>query len=169
LTPNQIEFLAEDTIITIVPNFKMESLIFVSGEYGPFERSLPVKVPLWLAVSLKKKKMCNIETPKWMSFEYLEQQYIQENKVTEGFVGLPDYFIEISTILLKLCPDIKNADKIRSLIQDILIRRQNKLNSSLKILKNNEPISTLEFINFSIMEINRVRPFFVSGINNLYK
>ncbi|EGC31908.1 hypothetical protein DICPUDRAFT_39223 [Dictyostelium purpureum] len=174
LTPNQIEFLAEDTIITIVPNFKMESLIFLSGEYGPFIPSFPVKVPLWLAVSLKKKKKCNIVPPEWMSFDYLEQQYIQENRVTDGFVDLPDNFIEISTMLLSSCPeDINDVNKIRSLIEDILNRRQSKLNNSLmnhlQSLKDNEPISTMEFKNFSMMEINRVRSSFVSGINHLYK
>ncbi|KYR02631.1 GINS complex subunit 2 [Tieghemostelium lacteum] len=173
-TASQIEFLAEDTNISIIPNFKMEELVFLSGEYGPFVPSLPMEVPLWLGISLKKKKKCIIQAPIWMNIEYLEDKYAQENKPGSGFIELPEHFIEISNLILSTAPDdIKDVNKIRGIIEDILNTRQSKLNDSLKKAiessKENEPISTFTLTNLTMMEINRIRTAFVSGINHLFK
>ncbi|KAM9973671.1 hypothetical protein ACTFIW_010785 [Dictyostelium discoideum] len=174
LLPSQIEFLAEDTTITVVPNFKMESLIFLSGEYGPFVPSFPIEIPLWLAISLKKKKKCTITPPDWMTYNKLNAKYQEENKIKDGFIELPENFIEISSLLLANCPDdIKDINIIRILIRDIISRRENKLEESLKSHLNSltdfESVTTMEFKNFSMMEINKIRASYVSGINDLNK
>ncbi|KAK5581901.1 hypothetical protein RB653_003481 [Dictyostelium firmibasis] len=174
LSPSQIEFIAEDTTITVIPNFKMESLIFLSGEYGPFVPSFPIDIPLWLAISLKKKKKCTITPPDWMTYNKLQSRYQEENKINDGFVELPENFIEISILLLTNCPDdIKDINNIQRLIENILYRRESKLKQSfsnhLKSLADDESLTTMEFKNFSMMEINKVRPPFVSGANKLYK
>lgn len=43
----------------------------VQGDYGPFHPNFPVKVPLWLAVMLHKRKKCRIEPPDWLQSEHL--------------------------------------------------------------------------------------------------
>lgn len=61
------EFLAQDELITIIPNFKRENpLHLLSGDFGPFEPLTPISVPLWLALTLKKRKNCKIQIPVWM-------------------------------------------------------------------------------------------------------
>ena len=37
------------------------------GDFGPFLPQLATKVPLWLAVALKKRGKCTIRSPEWMS------------------------------------------------------------------------------------------------------
>eukprot|EP01132_Coremiostelium_polycephalum_P003688 gene3688-4593_t len=172
LSPNQIEFLAEDVTISIIPNFKLDSLHFLSGEYGPFEPSFPVDVPLWLALTLKKKKKCKIEIPYWMSLEYLNNQYDKENNLVTEFVDLPEFFIEISTMLLTVAPeDIKNVNEVRNKLEDIFNRRQSKINDTIVKTLKLQPnlLSTLELNNLSMMEINRIRGSLISGMNHLYK
>jgi len=97
LSPAEIEFMAEDEIVTIVPNFQMEHLHFISvrggsaacaasgrpaadgapaglpcahvrpqGSYGPFRPQRPATVPLWLAVTLKKRAKCKIQPPDFL-------------------------------------------------------------------------------------------------------
>jgi len=96
LSPAEIEFMAEDEIVTIVPNFQMEHLHFISvragarrvwtiadprltvrpsichastsaqGSYGPFRPQRPATVPLWLAVTLKKRAKCKIQPPEFL-------------------------------------------------------------------------------------------------------
>lgn len=46
---------------------------FISGTYGPFKPAKPVTVPLWLAVYLKQRKKCDVQTPNWMDVEYLKK------------------------------------------------------------------------------------------------
>ena len=62
------EFLAEEEQIEIIPNFKYnKQLNLISGDFGPFQPSIPCKVPLWLALNLKRQYKCTIIIPKWVT------------------------------------------------------------------------------------------------------
>ncbi|RUS14139.1 hypothetical protein BC938DRAFT_477519 [Jimgerdemannia flammicorona] len=93
-TPAEIEFLAENLVISIIPSYKMDPIHLLAvclfppdpkepqqilrsnnssstpkpqGTYGPFFPPLKVDVPLWLALTLKKNQKCAIVPPEWMS------------------------------------------------------------------------------------------------------
>ncbi|KAL9275050.1 DNA replication complex GINS protein PSF2-like protein [Drosera capensis] len=81
-SPAEMEFLAEDELMEIVPNMRIESLPhqkkssrmepplrLISGDYGPFQPQIVTQVPMWLAVALKKRGKCTIRPPEWMSVE----------------------------------------------------------------------------------------------------
>ena len=51
----------------MIPQFKGGKLHFVGGDVGPFVPAVPVDVPLWLAITLKKRGRCKIQPPEWMS------------------------------------------------------------------------------------------------------
>lgn len=62
-----VEFLAEEELVEIEPNFKFNKPInLISGTFGPFQPTVPVKVPLWLAVDLQQKHKCTIKIPPWV-------------------------------------------------------------------------------------------------------
>ncbi|WVZ08433.1 hypothetical protein V8G54_021779 [Vigna mungo] len=63
----ELEFIAEDEIVDIVPNLKMGPLNFICGDFGPFTPQIVTQVPLWLAIALKKRGKCSIRPPQWMS------------------------------------------------------------------------------------------------------
>ncbi|CAN0521576.1 unnamed protein product, partial [Scytosiphon promiscuus] len=58
LTAAELEFIAEDELIEIVPKFKHGPLHLIQGDFGPFVPQARAKVPLWLAISLKKRQKC---------------------------------------------------------------------------------------------------------------
>lgn len=45
----------------------MVDFLNLQGNFGPFYPQIPIKVPLWLAVALKKRGKCTIRPPQWMS------------------------------------------------------------------------------------------------------
>ena len=53
--PAEREFLCEDEIVEIIPNFRGDRLSLISGNFGPFKPAKPVNVPLWLAIYLKQR------------------------------------------------------------------------------------------------------------------
>jgi GINS complex subunit 2 len=53
-----LEFNAEQTTVTVIVNFREDVLHLIAGSVGPFRPSLPVDVPLWLALHLKKARKC---------------------------------------------------------------------------------------------------------------
>lgn len=61
-------FLAEDELIEIVPNFKHDHILhLINGDFGPFRPAIPVKIPLWMALNLYRQQKCKINLPEWIS------------------------------------------------------------------------------------------------------
>ena len=93
MNPAEVEFLAENQSIQIVPNFSHDRLYLICGEVwkirflsylqfiatvsqnvvfliskvGPFRPGIPVQVPLWLALNLKQRQKCRLTAPEWYS------------------------------------------------------------------------------------------------------
>lgn len=65
---NQLEFIAQEEKVQIVPNFSSGRIAMLTGECGPFEPLTPVEVPLWVACQFKKMKKCSITPPEWMTY-----------------------------------------------------------------------------------------------------
>jgi hypothetical protein len=42
-------------------------VVYLKGDIGPFEPSVPTKVPLWLAVHFRQRQKCRIECPEWIN------------------------------------------------------------------------------------------------------
>ncbi|KAH8501544.1 hypothetical protein H0E87_016367 [Populus deltoides] len=97
-SPGEIEFMAEDELVEIVPNLRMDSLNFICGDYVPFHPQLAAQVPLWLAVALKKRGKCTIRPPQWMSIENLAQ-VLELERDSHAFQPLPFHYLEISRLL----------------------------------------------------------------------
>jgi GINS complex subunit 2 len=85
------------------------SFNLISGEFGPLRPGFPCDLPLWLALTLRRKNKCNIQCPMWMSTEFLNES-IEREKKTEELGELPYFYVEISQLLLLYAKDdIPNA------------------------------------------------------------
>jgi len=118
-TELELEFLAEDAVIKIIPNFRSdeEKFFALSGDLGPFTPGEMVQVPLWIGVQLKKLSRCSIVSPSWLQKDFLLQvrQMEKENAV---FQDLHPHYLEIATLLLTVAPDdIEDASLIRTIIE----------------------------------------------------
>merc|ERR1712224_1108513 len=74
-TYRELEFFAEDEIIEIVPRFSLPGngkLKLFSGIYGPLRSNTKVKVPLWLAILLRRECKRSIIIPLWLNIENLK-------------------------------------------------------------------------------------------------
>jgi GINS complex subunit 2 len=96
---NELEFLAENIIIEIIPNFKKDELNLLCGKFGPFKPNRPTKVPLWLALQYKKNRKCRIVPPGWLEFEILANKVEQEKNNENNLQELTFYFFEILLLL----------------------------------------------------------------------
>lgn len=100
---------------------------------GPFEAGVGTRVPLWLALLLRKKHYCTIvvaflkfdkkkrkssvQTPNWLSPDELRRYLVAETE-NAGLTELPNYFFEIAHILVREAhEDLLESD----LVSDILL------------------------------------------------
>ncbi|KAK9865039.1 hypothetical protein WJX84_004805 [Apatococcus fuscideae] len=173
LSPEQLEFFAEDVSVKIIPNFSLSrasqgSAHCIGGDYGPFQPNFPMEVPLWLALYLHRHKKCRIEAPDWMSIDSLQGLYEQERLIAAGFQPIPYHYIEVSRLLLMFAKDSfgNSFHRTRELVEMIRKVRFNKIDSGLQILQG--PM-TVKLNNLSAMELNTIRPFFAGALDQFWK
>ena len=80
MDPAEVEFIAENKNVSIVPNFNFDRIYLISGDVGPFRAGLPVQVPIWMATNLRQRQKCRIIAPDWMETEKLEQVKEEESQ-----------------------------------------------------------------------------------------
>ena len=162
------EFLAEETLIMIIASIDHPLFRFISGDFGPLVSGLPCMVPLWLALTLRKRGMCSITIPRWMEVANLEKSLASE-RVESFLTPLPFNYIEISQLLLNHSKDqIKSPDQTAVLIQDLEQVRMDRLSiGMLDLAKRAELGSEMPIVNLndiSSMEISSISKFLCSSI-----
>lgn len=124
-----------------------------------------LEVPLWVAIILKSQDKCNVVAPDWLSLSYLRRKYEEEVKTPHKFSDLPGSWLEVSKILLaKASDDLPEpAHQFKSILQDL---REIRLAKSRKgLMELNE--SNIQLDGLSMMEINEIRPFVLTVMNQL--
>ncbi|KAG8034557.1 hypothetical protein G9C98_007633 [Cotesia typhae] len=170
MDPHEVEFLGEKKQVEIVPNFNLGQVHLISGSIGPFRAGLPVKVPIWLAVTLKQQQKCRILSPDWMQLENLES--IKENeKQSKDFTRMPnDHYMDQAHILLNAASDdLVEVDSIRTSVKDIWDTRMSKLRTSIDELFRDENGEHALLNNLTLMEITSVRSLLPSAMDQLQR
>ncbi|GBE79922.1 Psf2-domain-containing protein [Sparassis latifolia] len=163
VSPAELELIACEQLVEIIPLVTMDRTVFISGSYGPLRPPSKCKIPIWMATNLKLKKKCHIVPPDWLNVDFLQDRLTRET-TEQAFSELPFRFAEVAKVLLDVAPDdFPNTDKIRALLQDIREARQAKSRAGLSKLDHSE----LSLPNLCSMEINEIRPFFVRAMGVL--
>eukprot|EP00871_Galdieria_phlegrea_P002984 jgi/Galph1/3687/GphlegSOOS_G2340.1 len=157
LVTEEIEFFAEDELVEIIPNIQLPVVNLVAGDFGPFEVGVPIKVPLWLAISLKEAKRCRIMPPSWLNEEFLSAKVEEErNNPNSGLVGMHLHYLEITSKLLHYAPDdLEQSLQIRRVLEDLMELRTGKLRKGLSSIRERTPFIKLNHISW--MELNSLR------------
>lgn len=95
LSLQRAEFMAEDELIEINPMIHSGVISLMCGDFGPFEPSIETRVPLWLALALKKLRRCRIIPPRWLSHTQIKRYLQEELENDSQLCVLPMYFSEV--------------------------------------------------------------------------
>ncbi|CDH58526.1 dna replication complex gins protein psf2 [Lichtheimia corymbifera JMRC:FSU:9682] len=164
-TPREIEFLAGNETITIIPTVKLPKLDFIQGTIGPFQPPLKSTVPVWLALLMKRNNLCTVVPPEWLTVENLTSK-LEDEQTEPEFSQLPFRYMELSHMLLEVAStDIPNAEQVRRLLKDLRETRQAKTRLGIQSLDD----ESLMMNNMSLMEINEIRPLFIRAFNEMRK
>lgn len=122
------EFLSEDELIEIVPNFKYErQLNLINGDFGPFVPAMPTRVPVWMALNLFRQQKCKINLPQWL----VDLEAIHEEQVNSpGLIKMPcDHWREMIKLL-----ESHNVPMPNKIIEALIERRNAILKRSVHSL-----------------------------------
>ncbi|ODV80936.1 DNA replication complex GINS protein PSF2 [Suhomyces tanzawaensis NRRL Y-17324] len=165
LTPSEINFMAENELITILPRYSMNKIELIGTKVPALRAMRREEIPLWIAVVLKSQDKCSIVPPSWLNLTYLKEKYDEEIRKPLRFSDLPPNWLEVSKILLaKASDDLADpTHQLRSILQDL---REIRLVKSRKGLRElNE--SNIQLNGLSLLEINELRPFVLTVMNKL--
>ncbi|CRK93071.1 CLUMA_CG006482, isoform A [Clunio marinus] len=164
MDPEEIEFIGENVSTGIIPNFNFEAIHLISNTIGPFKAGLPMYVPLWLGIHMKKQQKCRLVLPTWIDRDLLEDKK-EEEKRDPNFTKMPceNYMVVSKLLFTHAADDIPNIDEVKTLIKDIFDIRQAKLRSTIDlVLIGNSSMESdikVSFNNLTLLEINTARPF----------
>ena len=161
INARESDYISENYLIEIIPNFHAEKISLVSGEYGPFKPNKIIKIPLWLAVKYRNNNQCKIIIPSTYENSYLNGVLESEKENKVSLFDLPPNFFEISNILFNNAEDdFEDLKKTRCFVADIKTIRQNKINNMLKNIKNEDLY--LKLNGLTSMELEQIRPLLKS-------
>ncbi|XP_014244159.1 DNA replication complex GINS protein PSF2 [Cimex lectularius] len=166
----EIEYLAEQEEITIIPKFSDQRVIhLISGDIGPFRAGVPCVVPIWVAINLRKRHKCTLVLPDWMDPAVLEIK-VEEEKTSRVFTKMPsDHYLGIAHLLFSnALEDIANSDQIRTLLKDLWDVRVSKARSSAdSFLKNGGRHAGIDYL--TQLEICTLRPLLLDALDTVFK
>ena len=172
LNCSENEFLAEEQLINITPEFDHAEFYFISGKYGPFTSNFDVDVPLWLAITLRKQGKCRIAIPEWMSVESLEA-CVHKERASKNLTELPFHYIEIAQLLLNNArEDIQSPDRVAVLVQDIENIRMDRVRLGVmnisETVSRGDAVLSVGLYNVAAMEIFTIKRFFLNSMNAFF-
>lgn len=140
-SPDEIEFIASDEPITIIPSHRLLNIhryLLASTPTGPLRPPLRAEVPLWLALTLRKRRKCQIVPPDWLNADHLRSVLDEELKDEERFATLPFHYMETAALLLEVAAeDIPRSDLVRTLLKDLREARQVKTRDGFQAIRVN--------------------------------
>jgi len=171
-TSAQTQFEAEEELISIVPRLSLPRLHLLRGDFGPFEPSETVEVPIWFAMMLRQRQSCSIVCPQWLKVATI-QEFVRNEKSIQGFQPLPSFhFMEIAAILLEIAEsDVVGAGNdpsiLRATLEELWGCRGNKLRDGMIMVAKAETLVSVETLNLTAMEVNKVRDFLCESVGQL--
>ena len=153
-TGSEMEFMCEEEFVSVIPNFSQDPipLLGASQPIGPFKPPVPIQIPLWMAITLKKQRKVQIELPPWMRLDALTEWREQEKNI-EAFVRPPIHsYIEVAKVLMHYARDdmergtggggVSSKD-IEERLGDIQDIRQAKIKKGLDLIGTDTPYITV--------------------------
>lgn len=163
--PSELHFLAENETVGILPRQPSSSLPLVSGQVPEMRSMRRVDVPLWLAMTLKKQRRCQIIPPDWMEEKNLQRILAHEQNFPDSFATVDWHWLEIAQILLAGAADdlTSSPHVLRNLVRDIREIRESKARVGMHELNE----SLLQMDGMGLMEINELRPFVTTVMDKM--
>ena len=145
----------------------------MSRSAGPFTAGIECNVPLWLAVSLRKRGLARIVPPSFVSIESLEHVLKYERENNTFCTELPHRHSEIARALLSVSSgggatmdegDIDQPELVRTLLEDIETVRMDKIRNNIKKLSEHslsktDALPAIDITGIGSLEILQTRPF----------
>lgn len=154
-------FTVGDEPIRIVPLFSiptpLPTIMAEAGgmNLGPFHAGAPTVVPLWVACFLRRKNLCRLEIPIWLSVENLSLVLEEERSPEKGNSlsnRLPRCYMEMARKILGACGaygntqdcEVDSSQQLLMLLQDIESVRCDKLRRNIHTLSKQDLVTPKE-------------------------
>ncbi|KAM0676795.1 DNA replication protein psf2 [Binucleata daphniae] len=152
----ELKLIALQEEIEIEPLTFIPRLTLIQEDYGPYNPLQLYKVPLYIALTLKKSNKCKIRLPSFFDVEYL-QDVLQKEEENEDYQQIHPFFFEMS-IYIKECYNADNIDEKLVLVNKIKHARYNKTHEGLKVID----ARAINLNNLTSYEFNEIKKYLLT-------
>lgn len=153
------DFLAEDELIEVIPNFKYEQVLnLINGDFGPFIPGIPTRVPLWMALNLFRQQKCKINLPKWVADL---DELVREQLDSQTLIKMPSKHWREVLKLLQAHGVVIPHERLKDLVE----RREAILRRSVTTLLDNvvnleeDRIAQVKIRNITKFELGTIKKY----------
>lgn len=161
------DFLAEDELFEIVPNFKADHVLkLITGNFGPFKPAIPLKVPLWMAINLLKQQKCKIILPEWIV--ELDKISDEQKGSTTTLIEMPNkHWREILNILVKNQVDFPTLQSYLHLeeIRDAILKKSVHTLLDNVVDLDEDKISQIKIKNITKFELVTIKELILENLS----
>jgi hypothetical protein len=160
---HEASFCADNTLITIVPNFHYSSSLPLLSSpdmrHAPaFVAGMPCEVPLWMARTLHQRRLGQIQIPEWLQASRLSDILRQEKTSQLLTQQLPFYYSEIAQAM----PGLEKSTQI--LLQDLAAVRVDKIRTHFHEMSRNDlqqaqELPMIAVTGIASIELTMIGPF----------
>jgi len=148
---------------------------------GPFNAGVHTSVPLWMGLYLRKRNLCRLVAPPWLSVTFLKDVLsFERDPRNSDFYDprkLPFRYAEVSRAILQTCgvarsavhaggenEELPQAEQILVLLEDIAMVRMEKTRRNIHemsatTMSKDRPMPVIKVTGIAALEIGSIKPF----------
>lgn len=159
MSPKEMLNIAYQEDVEIEPTANIPDIHMLDSDFEGLAPLQVVKVPLYMALSLKKSNLCRMRLPFYLKESHLEEIINFEKENMHEYAKTQPCFFELSDVLIRHAYNVENPERLKVLVQEV---------RELRFLKTLEGMKALDGRAFNInnltaWEFEEVKPFILSG------
>ncbi|EJW03265.1 hypothetical protein EDEG_02380 [Edhazardia aedis USNM 41457] len=163
MLPTELINIAYQENIEIEPKCQIPILHLMQADFGPFSPLEIPKIPIYIALLLKKANQCRIRLPTFFDPNIL-REILQNEKDNDEYTQIHPFTFELIG-LLEHCYNVGNVDEIKILINEIKTIRHQKTHNGLKRIDSR----ALNLNNLTSWEFNEFKEFLLNVMGSAKK
>jgi GINS complex subunit 2 len=160
MSPLELQHMAHGETVEIEPLTTIPALHLLEGAYESCTPLQIARVPLFVALVLKKANMCRIRVPQYLTLDALRAAFEEEQKKADEYAYVHPHLFVLADELLRNCYNVEDAGECRIAVEKIKELRFKKTYDGIRGMDGR----AVNLNNLTAFEFNEIREFMLGSM-----
>lgn len=153
MSPEEILHIAYEELVEVEPTTAIPELCLLEKTYPALHPLDIARLPLYVALLLKKANMCKIRLPEYLRPESLKATMELEAEKPDEYSCIHPHFFSLANELLSSCYNVEDVEESRTMVERIKEARLAKTLRGIRCLDG----KALNMNNITLFEFGEVK------------